>query len=96
MIKRYKKRPVIIEAIQFTGHNGTELSDWSESKVFVSPVLEISPDNPTGEYVQVKTLEGTMTGTVGDFIIKGIKGEFYPCKYDIFTETYKEVNVNNE
>jgi hypothetical protein len=51
--------------------------------------LEPTDDNPTGEYLQIRTLEGIMIAIVGDWIIKGIKGEFYPCKLDIFNATYE-------
>jgi hypothetical protein len=57
-----------------------------------SPVIEPTDDNPSGEYVQIKTLEGIMIGVVGDWIIKGVKGEFYPCKPDIFEATYDLVS----
>lgn len=88
---KFRKKPVVIEAIQYTGHNGLTLLSWSNREVVESPVLEQSESNPTGAYVQVKTLEGTMTGIVGDYIIKGVKGEFYPCKPDIFEATYEKV-----
>ena len=87
----YRKVPVVIEAIQFTGTNGWVLKQWSDGAVYASPVLEPTEDNPTGEYVQIKTLEGVMTGIVGDYIIKGVKGEFYPIKAEIFLETYERV-----
>lgn len=85
----YRKKPVVIEAIQYTG-NGFEINQWSKGVVVESPVLEPSKENPTGEYLQIHTLEGTMIGIVGDYIIKGIKGEFYPCKPDIFEQTYEK------
>jgi hypothetical protein len=85
MIKKFRKKPVVIEAIQYTGHNGRELGQWSNDKVLQSPVLE--PD----AYVQIKTLEGIMIGNINDWIIKGVNGEFYPCKPDIFEKTYEEV-----
>lgn len=88
---KFRKRPVEIEAIQFTGHNGSELRDWSAGVVVPSPVLEPGPDNPSGAYVQIVTLEGTMIGNVGDWIIRGVRGEFYPCKPDIFEVTYEAV-----
>lgn len=87
----YRKKPVVIEAIQFTGTNGWVLKQWSNGAIYASPVLEPAEDNPTGEYVQIKTLEGVMTGIVGDYIIKGVKGEFYPIKAEIFLETYERV-----
>ena len=87
----YRKKPVAIEAIQYTGDNGLEIKEWSDGAAYESPVLEPSCANPTGAYVQVKTLEGTMTGIVGDYIIRGVKGEYYPCKPDIFDKTYEKV-----
>lgn len=87
---KYRKKPIVIEAVQFTG-SGFEIARWSKRKVLISPVLERTKDNPTGEYLQIDTLEGMMTAIVGDWIIKGIKGEFYPCKPDIFEATYEEV-----
>ncbi len=87
---KFRKKPVIIEAIQYVGYNGHELNSWSENKVIESPVLEPTKDNPTGCYLQIYTLEGIHTAIVRDWIIKGVKGEFYPCKPDIFEMTYEK------
>ena len=89
MVQQFKKKPVIIEAIQYTGNNGHEIEVWSNNKVLQSPVLEPSDNNITGEYLQISTLEGQMSGIVNDWIIKDIQGEFYPCKPDIFKKTYE-------
>lgn len=88
---KFRKKPVVIEAIQYSGKNGNELKCWSGNVVRESPVLEPTKDSPTGEYVQIKTLEGVMTGIVDDWIIKGVNDEFYPCKPDIFEKTYEAV-----
>lgn len=88
---KYRKKPVVIEAIQFTGNNHHELSKWSNDSVYVSPGIEPTEHNPTGVYLQINTLEGIMTAIVGDYIIKGVRGEFYPCKPDIFEATYEIV-----
>lgn len=88
---KYRKKPVVIEAMQYVGNNGFEINNWSNKKVIESPVLKRTEYNPTGEYLQIYTLEGIMTAIVGDWIIKGVKGEFYPCKPDIFKETYEKV-----
>lgn len=85
----FRKKPVVIEAKQFTGHNAWEIERWSCGVVYASPVLEPTPENMSGEYLQIKTLEGVMTAIVGDWIIRGVKGEFYPCKPDIFEATYE-------
>ena len=86
MIKKFKKKPIIIEAIQYSGMNDREIMEWSNGKVTPSSVLKPTDENPTGFYLEIETLEGTMTAIVGDYIIKGVKGEFYPCKKDIFEE----------
>jgi hypothetical protein len=90
-IKRFRKRPVVIEAMQYNGNNGSLLRDWSYGEVIESPIAEPTETDKDGRYVQVKTLEGVMCGLVGDWIIKGVNGEFYPCKPDIFEKTYEEV-----
>lgn len=83
---RYRKKPVEIEAVQWTGLNLEEI------KAFVGESLIYSIFN-TEPYVliKIKTLEGDMIASEGDYIIKGISGEFYPCKPDIFKATYEEV-----
>jgi len=92
MIKKYRKKPVIIEAILFIGDNWQEIQKWmykSGSKRFKS-----CETNKRGEVVGIiiKTLEGKMKADIGDYVIKGISGEFYPCKPDIFEKTYEEVS----
>ena len=93
MIIKATKKPVTIEAIQWTGENLEELiaftgkSDrfdewfpsWSDYEKHVKS---------EGYTFKVITLEGNMTAHVGDYIIKGVQGEFYPCKPDIFKATY--------
>ena len=74
---KYKTKPCEIEAIQYTGENGTEILH------FMFPDLE---DDATAFDETIKTLEGEMHTSVGDFIIKGLNGEFYPCKPDIFNK----------
>lgn len=89
MIEKFKKKPVEIEAVQYTGKNDFEIGKWSNGLVYPSPVLEPTENNPSGSYLQIKTLKGVMPAIVGDWIIKGVKGEFYPCKNDIFLMTYE-------
>jgi len=88
---KFRKKPVVIDAIQYTGANEWELEHWAGPSLVPSPVLEPTEANPTGRYLQIHTLEGTHTAIVGDWIIKGVKGEFYPCKPDIFAATYEAV-----
>lgn len=90
-MKKYRKKPVEIEAVQYTGTNDIEIGKWSDVIVYSSPVLEPTNLNPTGNYLQINTLEGVMRAIVNGYIIKGVKGEYYPCKPDIFNLTYEEV-----
>ena len=86
MSERYRKKPVVIEAMQFNGaYDSIELERWV-GDAFVW-------DNPQGGKVRpfIVTLEGDMAVNPGDWIIKGVKGEFYPVKPDIFDATYELV-----
>jgi len=89
-VSKYRKRPVVIEAVQFDGKNYGKIEEWSDRAVYSSPVLEHTERNPSGVYLQINTLEGVMTAIPGDWIIRGVKGEFYPCKPDIFEATYEK------
>ena len=77
---KYKKKPVVIEAVQWNGRNLEGI------KEFVGDSLIC---NAYG-CIEIKTLEGNHICTEGDYIIKGIQGEFYPCKPDIFEQTYEQ------
>ena len=81
---KYRKKPVVIEAIQFTGDNIQELWDWAGADAIYGPV----EDDPSA---YITTLEGRMEASPGDWIIKGVQGEFYPCKPEIFEATYEPV-----
>ena len=81
MVKQYRKKPVIISAAQFDG---------TIDSVEEMYIPEISQELGS-RTIQIPTLEGEMTASPGDFIIKGVNGEFYPCKPDIFEKTYEEV-----
>ena len=88
---KYRKKPIEIEAFQISEQTESEIIKWSQGKVYASPILEPTDNNPKGVYWQIDTLEGIMTAITGDYIIKGVKGEFYPCKADIFELTYEIV-----
>lgn len=87
---KFRKRPVVIEARQFAGGPVDEIAvaKWCGGKLAF-------PDQEPGcgprPVVEIGTLEGTMTAIYGDWIIKGVNGEFYPCKPDIFEKTYEPV-----
>ena len=88
MIKRYRKKPIEIEAIQFTRDNVEEIKEFTEGNAF-NFRTERSINGKS--YCEIKILEGTMTATEGDYIIKGVTGAFYPCKPDVFEKTYELV-----
>ena len=79
---KYRKKSVEVEAVQWDGHN------YSKIVIFVGG--NVTWESNTHK-LSIQTLEGLMTASAGDFIIKGVKGEFYPCKPDIFEQTYEVV-----
>lgn len=81
MIMRVRKKPVEVEAVQWTGENLEEIREFCGDKlqfVFSS--------------IYINTLEGSHRVSLGDYVIKGVKGEFYPCKPDIFETTYGRID----
>lgn len=83
---KFRKKPVVIEAMQYDGTllSATRISKWMgldcvDLNLFIDALL-------------IDTLEGTMNASPGDWIIKGVAGEFYPCKPDIFAATYEPVD----
>lgn len=76
---KFRKKPVVIDAVQWTGNNIDEISRFMAWRNF-------SHDEKDG--LRIHTLEGMHNALVTDYIIKGVKGEFYPCKLDIFIATY--------
>lgn len=81
---KYRKKPVVIEAVQWTGNNIAEVAEFMDTcKAFHI--------NSSSKSIIIETLEGAMTASKEDYIIKGVQGEFYPCKPDIFTSTYEKV-----
>ena len=90
MIPKFRKKPVVIEAIQWDGENHSEIFS------FVRKDLQIERTTISGEIVPInlviETLEGEHRASKGDWIIKGVNGEFYPCKPDIFEKTYERVD----
>ena len=88
MVKKYRKKPVVIEALQFIDEVDrlVELSEFIDNQD-----LRVDYKDPENPVLKLDTLEGVMTASIGDYIIKGVNGEFYPCKPDIFLKTYDEV-----
>lgn len=85
--KKFRKKPVEIEAMELTEEYADVVADWCGGKV------SYVPDGTSLQVLQlvvlIPTLEGVMTASEGDWIIKDVKGEFYPCKPDIFEATYE-------
>lgn len=84
--KRFRKKPVVIEAMQFTDDNKNQVFNWITCNV--APAWDAN-GNPA---MKIQTLEGDMLAQLGDWVIKGVKGEFYPCKADVFAATYEDVD----
>jgi len=94
MIQKFKKLPVIVEAVQFQADYKTaaEIIEWINKENGFDPKSNL---NPCASYyygdLTIRTLEGDMHASKGDWIIKGISGEFYPCKPEIFKKTYEPI-----
>lgn len=89
---KFRKKPVVIEAFQY----GVDARpDWFCEKVSSNEIVTFWGKDCVDKYCEIKTLEGVMRGDCYDFIIKGINGEIYPCKPDIFSKTYELVEKDN-
>lgn len=89
-MKQYRKKPVVIEAIQFTAETVFEVDKIEGVTVYLHGIGS-SERFGLPAFASITTLEGTMTASLGDYIIRGVKGELYPCKPDIFSATYEAV-----
>lgn len=79
---KYRKKPVVIEAVQYNGDMNPVWDAFGAENVF---------GETEDKFPYIETLEGKMTISKGDYVIKGVQGELYPCKPDIFEATYEEV-----
>lgn len=82
---KFRKRPIVVEAMQFTGINAGDIVRWAKNDHVTN--LEFGPKKYHA--INIATVEGDMLATEGDWIIKGVNGEFYPCKPMIFAKTYE-------
>ena|SRR3990167_7664420 len=88
--QKYRKRPIIIEAMRFNRwEDAKEIAKWCGGRA-ESSAKPSDPDD-VASFLYIPTLEGVMTAMMGDWIIRGAKGEFYPCKPDIFAISYEPV-----
>lgn len=89
MIHTYRKKPVDVQAIKWTGNNLREIIDFTGLHPSAEKWTWEEYDSIVKEEgLKIFTLEGPMMASIGDMIIRGVKGEFYPCKPDIFEQTY--------
>ena len=89
MIGKFKKKPVVVEAVQFTDETKDQVFN------FVRCNKIASYDSHGNPILVIQTLEGDMVTNFGDWVIKGIAGEFYPCKNDIFIKSYQPLIEEN-
>lgn len=82
---KFRKKPVVIEAVQWTGENIHVVLDFMRWR---------NAEHDTVRGLTIRTLEGTHHASPGDWIIKGVQGEFYPCKPDIFAATYEPAEAS--
>lgn len=93
MVKRYRKKPVVIEAVLFTRDTFSDVADFTDKKAHDFKIER----HPGGKCTCIiPTLEGEHIASEGDYIIKGVKGEFYPCKPDIFAQTYEVADIDKD
>ena len=84
---KFRKKPIIIEAMQFTSKTKGEVLKWVSCPIEYCDIMDDG-----NQLFKIKTLEGDMMVINGDWIIKGVNGEFYPCKPDIFEKSYDRIN----
>lgn len=91
---KYRKKPIVIDAIQWNGKNMVEIADFAKDSVEFDEIRQGDAENkiPAQYDLSIKTLEGIMQASIGDYIIKGINGEFYACKPEIFEKTYEKAD----
>lgn len=91
---KYRKKPVVIEAMRFdqvdAKRSAIEILTWAGPQCGMEHRFTSNPVQP--HIIVIQTLEGEMRAMPGDWIIKGVSGEFYPCKPDIFEKTYEPVD----
>lgn len=88
-VKKYRKKPVEVEVWLFNRENLETAESWVRK--YSDKMVLFSQYGGEKIWIEIKTLEGVMKASEGDYIIKGINGELYPCKPDIFIKTYEEV-----
>jgi len=102
---KFRKKPVVIEAIQWKGNNERDMFDFLTNGTKKDKMVNTEEDTFRIDLVNggcsvgnlmIKTLEGDMKANINDYVIKGVNGEFYPCKPDIFLKTYEIAEIETE
>lgn len=91
MVKRYKTKPCEIEAIKWMGTNLEDVLEFANNKIIYHEITDRGSGKLLGYEISIETLEGIMLASKGDYIIKGLRGEFYPCKSDVFEKKYEVI-----
>ena len=86
---KFRKKPVEIEAMHIGEYSMLEVASWCGGRIQTS--AKASDPRDIASWLEIPTLEGIMRASKGDWVIRGVKGEFYPCKPDIFEATYEPV-----
>lgn len=94
MTNKYRKKPVVIEAMRFVNNSEQDNKNMNEITIWINQGISADSEHAwhNGTNIFIPTLEGQMRADCGDWIIRGVKGEFYPCKPDIFEATYEPVS----
>ncbi len=93
-VKKFRKKPIVIETMVFETNNEVESPNMDAIVNWMNQGKDKMQAWHNGTNIFISTLEGEMRADVGDYIIRGIKGEFYPCKPDIFNNSYDPYEQN--
>lgn len=88
---KFRKKPDVIEAVRWTGENREEIRTFCPRDAFFTPARQDTEGHITAWQLLIDSFVGMMYAEIGDYIIKGVNGEFYPCKPDVFAKTYEAV-----
>ena len=88
---KYSKKPIVVEAVRWTGENREEIRTFCSRDAFFTPARQDTEGHITAWQLLIDSFVGTIYAETGDYIIKDENGEFYPCKANIFEETYERV-----
>jgi hypothetical protein len=94
VIGTYRKKPVEIQAVRYDGTNWEEIERFVNGAGLLRRTKVSGPGRGMSDAIEIRTLEGTVAASVGDWVIRGAAGEFYPCEDSAFHATYEEVRPN--